>query len=187
MHALRKPMQPGQAAHRRLVWLLIAALMAYACSSATLRMLGPAHWHAGSAAGIGSTAPHGTSGSSLTALRGWLGDIRALGERLHASGHALGLPAHAHSHGHGHGHDSVLRHWHAPHDDSVRALGHAGASAELADLAAAAALGTATLLLAPGPSGPWQGRVLANGSWPRGATPHWHDADPAPALDPPIV
>lgn len=182
-HALRKPLQPGQAAHRALVWLLIAALVAYACSAATLRMLGPAHWHALPSASTGNATPHGAADTSFTAWRDWLAGIRALGERLHASGHALGLPAHAHSHGH----DGVLRHWHAPHDDSVRALGHAGAAPELADQAAAAALGTATLLLAPGPCGPWPCVVLANGSWPPGATPRWRNADPAPALDPPIA
>ncbi|MDT7835824.1 hypothetical protein [Aquabacterium sp. OR-4] len=216
--ARQQPMPPrpalaghrARASHPALLCLLVAALWVYACSAATLRVVGPAHWHAPAAQGAGVWQSGAQAlAPAFSSLQGWLGQIRALSDRAHDSAHALGLAVQGHGHAHGktpaqatstnasasasaptHAHAGVLRHWHEADDRSVRAVGPSpspAAATTLADLEAAAAIGAATLLPALGPCCLWPPGSLANGRWPASQAAPWRSALPLPPIDPPIA
>lgn len=177
---LPRPADPGA---RWVLWLLIVALGVYACSGAVLRMLGPAHWHAPSRAA--PAVVDGRHGDPLRPLRALLAGIHALSDRAHAQAHALGLAPHQHQRPHQHG--GLLRHWHGAEDDTVRLAAGEASDPRLADLSAAAAFGSATLLSAvgTGPARPALSR--ANGRWPPQPALCWRSADAAPPAEPPIA
>ena len=169
----------GRRARQLLIWLVIVASVVYASSASTLRMLGAPHWHAPAAA---VAASPGSWGPAIAARLGhWLADLRSLADGMHLRAHALGVAPHQHSH------STVLRHWHADDDRSVRLSDAVSLSPELADLAAAAAIGSATLLLATGPDGAWRHLALAPGSWPSAACQLWRSVRLPPPAEPPIV
>lgn len=173
-------------AHHLLIWLVMVALGVYASSASMLRMLGATHWHAPVMAGTAALSeagrqPPGHEAAALRQLGHWLADIRHLADGLHARAHALGLEPHTHSH------SSLLRHWHGEEDQTVRVADGADLAPELADLSAAAAIGSATLLLALGPDGLWQIAAQANGAWPDAARPSWRSHRLPPPSEPPIA
>lgn len=153
-----------------LLWLLMLALPVYGASSASLRLLGPAHWHAAPA----------------TVVQGdWLQPAVQFVQRVAARVQALRSEAHvrAHALGERHEHRGLLRHWHDAGDASVRAVGSADPA--VADLVAGAAVGSAMLTLAA-PALPQP--VLAgaaNGRWPAARAPVWTDALHRPKPPPP--
>ncbi len=169
--------------HHLLIWLLIVALGVYASSASMLRMLGATHWHAPGAVPVPAmAAPQpGWDSAPLRQLGRWLAGIRSLADDLHAQAHALGVAPHQHSH------SALLRHWHGEHDDTVRPAAGADPAPELADLTAAAAMGGATLLLAPGPDCAWCLAASANGAWPDSARPSWRSHRLPPPSEPPIA
>lgn len=169
----------GRRTRDLLIWLVIVASGIYASSASTLRMLGAPHWHAPAAAAA-STDP-GWQQPVAALLGHWLSDLRGLADAMHQRAHALGVAPHQHSH------LTVLRHWHADDDASVRMTDAASLSPELADLTAAAAIGSATLLLATGPAGTWQPPAPVRGAWPTPACSLWRSVRLPPPAEPPIV
>lgn len=169
----------GRRARDLLIWLVIVASGVYASSASMLRMLGAPHWHAPApaAASTGGGWDHAVA----SRLDHWLADLRGLADAMHLRAHALGVAPHEHSH------NAVLRHWHADDDASVRLAGVASLSPELADLTAAAAIGSATLLLATGPDCAWRQAAMAPGAWPTAACGLWRSVRLPPPAEPPIV
>jgi hypothetical protein len=154
-----------------LLWLLMLAQPIYGGSSASLRLLGPAHWHAGPAA----AAP----GDDW--LQPALQVVKRLADRVQQIHDEAHLRAHAY--GHKHEHHGLQRHWHDAADGSVHTVGSADPA--VADLVAGASVGSATLTLAA-PALPLVLPVSrANGRWPSGAAPAWADAEPRNTRPPP--
>ena len=154
-----------------LLWLLILAQPVYGASSASLRLLGPAHWHAAPAV----VAQHGD----------WLQPAVRLVQRVAERVQALRAQAHARSHALGarHEHHALLRHWHDAADGSVRTV--AAADPAVADLVAGAGAGSAALTL----GAPAQPLLIpfnaVNGRWPMPPASAWVDALHLPVPPPP--
>jgi len=158
-----------------LLWLLILAQPVFGASSASLRLLGPAHWH---------------SAPAVAAQGDWLQPavqvvqrlVQQVREQAQARAHA-GAHASAHAQGRQHEHHGVQRHWHDARDGSVHTV--ASADPAVADLVAGATVGSATLTLAA----PVQALRLpvsaANGRWPPAPAVAWADAEPRPQSPPP--
>lgn len=175
-----KLLRRGRVRHL-LIWLVIVASCVYASSSSMLRMLGAPHWHAAPQAAAAAPATAGWDHAAVAQLVHWLADICGLAEAMHQRAHALGLVPHQHHH------SALLRHWHADDDSTVRLAADAAVAPELADLSAAAAIGSATLLLALGPDCAWRGAGLANGAWPAAARQAWRSVRLPPPTEPPIA
>ncbi|MFT7774025.1 hypothetical protein [Roseateles sp.] len=153
-----------------LLWLLVLALPVYGASSTSLRVLGPAHWHA-------APAP--------LAQAEWLQPALQLVQRVAEHVQALRAQAHVRAHALGarHEHHGLQRHWHDAADGSVHSVGSAHPG--LADLVASAAVGGAALTLGA-PVLPLPIPVTAaNGRWPAGPTLDWLDVDHRPTPPPP--
>lgn len=165
-----------------LLWLLMLAVPVYGLSSTQLRVLGPAHWHAG---------PPNTAASPSNAAAGWLSPVvqwvdgtwatvQQWREQAHLRAHALGQ---GHRHGTAHRHVGLQHHAHAPSDATVRVLD--GADPQLSDRVAHASLGAALLPLAPQPEGWALPAATSAGVWPGVPAARWASASPEPALRPP--
>lgn len=158
--------------HAVLLWVLALALPMYGASSTSLRLLGPAHWHA---------APS----EARPADDDWLKPALGLVLRVVQRAQELRAQAHARAHAAGrhHEHHGLLRHWHSADDSSVRLVD--GSDPALGDLVAGAAVGSATLTFAP-PMLPWQPNGAAvGGDWPSAPTPTWMDAEAVVSSPPP--
>lgn len=156
-----------------LLWLLILAQPIYGGASASLRMLGPAHWHSTPAV----QAPQDD----------WLQPVLSFVQRVAAQVQAVRdqahLQAHARGQWHPHDHSSLQRHWHDAADGSVHTVGSADPA--VADLVAGAEVGSATLTLgAPVP--PLRIAASAtNGRWPLTVAAAWADAETRQVAPPP--
>lgn len=168
----------GRRARQLLIWLVIVASAVYAASASRLRLLGAPHWHAPAPAAAAAGHGHAAAASRPD---GWLTALRGLADAMHQRAHALGLAPHTHSH------SAVLRHWHADGDASLRLSDAAGLSPELDDLRAAAAIGSATLLLATAPDGAWQPPAMRHGAWPVAPCRPWRSVRLPPPAEPPIA
>lgn len=153
-----------------LLWLLILALPVYGASSASLRLLGPAHWH---------TAPAG--GMQEDWLQPALGFVKRVAQRVHA----MRAQAHVHAHAMGtrHEHHGLMRHWHDAADRGVHRVDSADPA--LADLVAGAAVGSASLTLGTPALPLIVPASAANGCWPHVPPSAWADAFHRPTPPPP--
>jgi hypothetical protein len=154
-----------------LLWLLILAQPVYGGSSASLRLLGPQHWHSAPAA----AAP----------ADDWLQPALQVVQRLAGRIQQMREDAHlrAHAYGHQHEHHGLQRHWHDAADGSVHTVG--GADPAVADLVVGASVGSATLTLAPPAVPVLLPACAANGRWPSAPAPAWADAEPERTPPPP--
>lgn len=153
-----------------LLWLLILAQPVYGASSASLRLLGPAHWH---------TAP------ATVAQDDWLQPALRLVQRVAQRVQALRAEAHVHAHvmGTRHEHHGLQRHWHDAADGSAHSVGSADPA--VADLVAGAAVGSAALTLGVHALPLLIPATAANGRWPPAPASAWVDALHRPTPPPP--
>ncbi|MBA4218777.1 MAG: hypothetical protein C0460_15755 [Methylibium sp.] len=156
-----------------LLWLLILAQPIYGGASASLRMLGPAHWH--------NTPAVQVPGDDLlqpvvSFVQRVAGRVQSLREQAHVRAHARGT-------WHAHDHSSLQRHWHDAADGSVHTVGSADPA--VADLVAGASVGSATLTLAAPVCPMSVAASAANGPWAITPASAWADADPRPTSPPP--
>jgi len=152
-----------------LLWLLMLALPVYGASGTSLRLLGPAHWHAAPAA----AAQDDWLQPAVRLVQRVAERVKSLRAQAHARAHALGAR---------HDHESLQRHWHDAADGSVHNIGSVDPA--VADLVAGASVGSATLTLGASAVPLPMIAVASNGRWVTGATPGWVDA-PHRATTPP--
>ncbi|MFG6431252.1 hypothetical protein [Roseateles sp. LYH14W] len=154
-----------------LLWLLMLAQPIYGASSANLRLLGPAHWHAAPAV--------------VAHQDDWLQPAVRLVQRVAKRVQALRAQTHARAHALGarHEHHGLLRHWHEPADEGVRTV--AAADPAVADLVAGAAAGSAALVLGAPVRPLLVAAHTANGRWHMPPAPAWVDALHRPTPPPP--
>ncbi|WP_348751695.1 hypothetical protein [uncultured Aquincola sp.] len=148
---------------------LTLALPLYGSSAATLKLLGPSHRHQAVAL---QAQPEGPTEGLLARLLGprltvllnvWQQQLQHAAEQAH----------HAHA---GHHHSAWLQHHHDAHDPSVVTQ---GASTLAADGADEAALGSATLPLAPAYALRLPATAARRQAWPRPPRRRWrHRAVP---------
>lgn len=182
-HAFAAPVRRRRA-FAALIWLLVAALVAYGCSSVLVQLLGPAHRHTLAAPStIGWLARAGQSWHELQAWRaslharwlpqaGWEAAARPQRTGGELSGvHLLAAAEQAHAHAHA----TFQRHHHGAHDPTVMALERTEAAAG-ADGGSSAGAGSATLPL--GLASVWVLPAVPVGPavWQRTAADRWTDA-----------
>ena len=152
------------------IWLLVLALPLCASSGLVTQMLGPAHVHL--------AAPHrsASAGAWAMAWQAVQDAVRDARMRAHAQAHLLGMGHHSHPHG------GLQRHWHAPGDATVVALGDdthdAAASSE-------APAGAPAFPLAWGPGFAPSPVARTREPWMCASTPVWRNADPVRYERPP--
>lgn len=153
-----------------LLWLLILAQPVYGASSASLRLLGPTHWHAAPAAVV---------------QQDWLQPALRLVQRVAERVQSLRAQAHARAHvlGARHEHRGLQHHWHEAADNSVQSMGSADPA--VADLVAGAAAGSATLTLGTPAPPLFIPATAAAGRWPPAPSSSWADALHRPTPPPP--